>query len=64
MFSLTLSTEERELLEEVLHETISELRMEIADTDSHDYRARLHEREDMLKQMVKRLSVEAEIENL
>ncbi len=64
MFSLTLSTEERELLEEVLHETISELRMEIADTDSHDYRARLHEREDMLKQMVKRLSVEVEIENL
>jgi hypothetical protein len=64
MISLTLSTEERELLEEVLHETISELRMEIADTDSHDYRARLHEREDMLKQIVKRLSVEAEIENL
>ena len=39
MYALTLNDEERDLLEEVLHETISELRMEIADTDSHDYRA-------------------------
>jgi hypothetical protein len=64
MSSLTLSAEERDLLEEVLTETISELRMEIADTDSHDYRARLHEREDMLKTLVKRLAAVAETENL
>ena len=59
-----LPAAQRELLEEVLHETISELRMEIADTDSHDYRLRLHQREDMLKQLLKRLNVEVEIENL
>jgi hypothetical protein len=64
MSSLTLSAEERDLLEEVLTETISELRMEIADTDSYDYRARLHEREDMLKALVKRLAAVAETENL
>lgn len=59
MYSLTLNDEERELLAEVLQETISELRMEIADTDSHDYRAQLHKREDMLKALVKRVSTVA-----
>ena len=67
MYSLTLNDEERALLAEVLQETISELRMEIADTDSHDYRAQLHKREDMLKAMGKRLSpvpeTEAQTEN-
>jgi hypothetical protein len=64
MYSLTLSAEERELLEGVLRETLSELRMEIADTDSHDFRVRLHEREDMLKELLKRVAVDVEIENL
>jgi hypothetical protein len=45
-------------------ETLSELRMEIAGTDSHDFRVRLHEREDMLKELLKRVAVEVEIENL
>lgn len=62
MYSLTLNDEERDLLAEVLQETISELRMEIADTDSHDYRAQLHKREDLLKAMVKRVSTEAPVE--
>lgn len=62
MYSLTLNDEERELLAEVLQETISELRMEIADTDSHDYRAQLHKREDMLKALVKRVSTVASTE--
>lgn len=62
MYSLTLNDEERALLAAVLQETISELRMEIADTDSHDYRAQLHKREDMLKAMVKRISTVAETE--
>lgn len=62
MYTITLNDEERNLLAEVLQETISELRMEIADTDSHDYRAQLHKREDMLKAMVKRISTVAETE--
>lgn len=60
MLSLTLSAEECELLQDVLRETISELRMEIADTDSHDFRARLHHREDMLKQLLARLLADTE----
>jgi hypothetical protein len=64
MVSLTLSPAERDLLEEVLHEVIADLRMEIADTDAQDYRARLHAREELLKGLVKRLSGEAEIKNL
>jgi hypothetical protein len=63
MYSLTLNQEERDLLAEVLHETISELRMEIADTDSHDYRAQLHKREDMLKALANRMSTAVEVEN-
>ena len=59
MLSLTLNDEERELLADVLREAISDLRMEIADTDSHDYRAMLHRREDLLKQMVARLAADA-----
>jgi hypothetical protein len=61
MLSLTLSAEERDLLQEVLRETISDLRMEIADTDSHDYRTRLHAREDLLKGLLQRLGTEQEI---
>jgi hypothetical protein len=63
MYSLTFNQEERDLLAEVLQETISELRMEIADTDSHDYRAQLHKREDMLKALASRISTAAEVEN-
>lgn len=62
MYSLTLNNEERDLLAEALQETVSDLRMEIADTDSHDYRAQLHKREDMLKAMLKRISTVAETE--
>jgi hypothetical protein len=60
MFSLTLSAEERELLQNVLQETISELRMEIADTDSHDYRTMLHHREDLLKLLLGRLAADVD----
>jgi hypothetical protein len=60
MFSLTLSAEERELLQNVLQETISDLRMEIADTDSHDYRAMLHHREDLLKLLLGRLAADVD----
>ena len=58
MLSLTLNDEERNLLEDILREAISDLRMEIADTDSHDYRMGLHRREDVLKQLVARLVVD------
>lgn len=55
MSSLSLNEEEHELLIDVLRQTISDLRMEIADTDSHDFRMALHRREDLLKQLLARL---------
>ena len=58
MLSLTLNAEERELLEEILRSAISDLRMEIADTDSYDFRTQLHRREDLLKQLVARLAAD------
>lgn len=63
MLSLTLSAEERELLQDVLRESISDLRMEIADTDSGDYRTMLHRREDLLKQIAARLAVDTEAQS-
>lgn len=60
MLTITLTSEERELLENLIREAISDLRMEIADTDSHDYRVTLHQQEDMLKQLVIRLTSDAE----
>jgi hypothetical protein len=62
MITLTLSAEERDLLQNVLQETVSDLRMEIADTDSGDYRAMLHKREDLLKQLLSRLATDDEVE--
>ncbi len=62
MLSLTLSAEERELLHDILREAIADLRMEIADTDSYDYRTMLHRREDLLKQLAARLAPESETE--
>jgi hypothetical protein len=38
---LDLSDEERQILEEVLDAAVSDLRMEIADTDSYDFRQML-----------------------
>ncbi len=59
MFSLTLSAEELELLRTLLQETLSDLRMEIADTDNSQYRTRLHQREDMINQLIARLADQA-----
>ena len=58
MLSLTINAEERELLEDILRGAISDLRMEIADTDSYDFRMQLHRREDLLKQLVARLAAD------
>ncbi|AER67490.1 hypothetical protein Tlie_1768 [Thermovirga lienii DSM 17291] len=55
---LKLTQEERELLRELLSFTLSELRMEIADTDSSTYREKLKERKDILKGLMEKLDKE------
>ncbi|WP_334138803.1 hypothetical protein [Thermovirga lienii] len=55
---LKLTQEEKELLRELLSFTLSELRMEIADTDSSTYREKLKERKDILKGLMEKLDKE------
>jgi len=55
---LKLTQEERELLRELLSFTLSELRMEIADTDSSSYREKLKERKETLKNLLEKLNKE------
>jgi hypothetical protein len=52
MISLDLSAEEREILQQVLETEFSDLRMEIAGTDSFDYRERLKRRKEVLRKVL------------
>ena len=63
MFHLTLTEDERDLLEATLEETVADLRVEIRDTDRHDYRERLKEREAMYKRLLTALHATHELMN-
>jgi hypothetical protein len=49
MIHLDFSTDEVKILASVLESYLSELRMEIADTDNHDFREMLKERKAVLE---------------
>ena len=53
---LDLSSDETTALASVLEEAISDLRMEIADTDQGDYRADIHRRKDLLAAVYRKLT--------
>jgi len=53
--TVQLAEEEAEVLRSVLEEYISELRMEVANTDSMDFRVDLKRKEEILKALVGRL---------
>jgi hypothetical protein len=55
MVQLKITEEERELLMELLENDISDLRMEIADTDRREYREMLKNREALMKKIQQRL---------
>jgi hypothetical protein len=55
MPTLQLSDEERVELRDVLTSYLSDLRMEIADTDSYDFRQGLKKREAVLNDLLRRL---------
>jgi len=55
MKRLDLDDRQAEMLTEVLESYLSDLRMEIADTDSKDFRDTLKAREAFLKWVVERL---------
>ncbi|MFA7535244.1 MAG: hypothetical protein WCY68_04075 [Desulfuromonadales bacterium] len=52
---LEMTPEEGRLLQEVMESYLSDLRMEISDTDSLDYRMMLKERKERLAQILKKL---------
>ena len=55
MSQLIFTEEERELLVEILESEISDLRMEIADTDRRGYREMLKNREILMKSIRQKL---------
>lgn len=59
MIQVTLPPEEATLLREVLESYLSDLRMEIADTDSMDFREGLKRQEDFLKRFLRQLPATA-----
>ena len=55
MVQFKITEEERELLIEILENDISDLRMEIADTDRREYREMLKNREVLMKKIQQKL---------
>ncbi len=52
MIQVDLGDEERQILLEVLESALSDLRMEIADTDSMDFRDMLKGRKEVIKKVI------------
>ena len=55
MIHLRLTSEEKELLVEILEGYISDTRMEIADTDSAEFKSQLRVRKEILNKILEAL---------
>lgn len=55
MANIELSPEENELLERIVRSYLSELRMEIADTDQSSFKEGLRKEQDMLNGLIEKL---------
>ena len=55
MIHLELTKEEKEILIDILENNLSDLRMEIADTDKMDFREMLKKQKDVLKKVLETL---------
>lgn len=55
MIQLNITHEEGKRLGEILASDLAELGYEIANTDSHDFKTQLREKQDLLKRVVKEL---------
>ncbi len=56
MIQIDLTEEETEILREILESDISDLRMEVANTDSMEYRERLKMKKSVLLKVVSRIA--------
>jgi hypothetical protein len=59
MVRVELTTEEAEKLHEILDNYLSDLRMEIVDTESHDFRAMLKKRKVFIQRLLEQLEPQA-----
>ena len=55
MKALELTAEEQKLLQETLESSIRDLEMEVAHTDSHDFKETLKHRKALLDQLLEKL---------
>jgi len=55
MIQLDLTKEEKDILTEILENDLSDLRMEITDTDSLDFREMLKKQKEVLKKVLETL---------
>ena len=62
MLHVDLTSEERDLLEEMLDACLADLRAEVSDTDRHDYKQMLKEREALLRKVIAAVHEAREIE--
>lgn len=56
MSTLDLSPDEVSLLREILVECLSDLRAEIADTDSSSFKSKLRDRKDLLNGIIEKVA--------
>ena len=55
MVKIEVTSEEAEKLSSVLEDYLSDLRMEIVDTEHHDFRKMLKERKDLIERLLSQL---------
>ena len=58
MIQLDITEEERQVLAGVLQSYLSDLRMEIANTDSYDFRQLLKDRKEVLEKVLRLIGAE------
>jgi len=58
MIKISLTPEEARSFREIIEYTLSELRMEIAGTESYDWRQKLHEQKALLMKVLHHLDEE------
>lgn len=54
--TIDLTDKEKELLREILESYLSDLREEIVKTEDHKWKPPLHEKEEIIKKLIERLS--------
>jgi hypothetical protein len=59
--TLKLSAEERDLLAELLDQSLRDLKMEVADTDSSDFKLQLKARERLMDGLLQKIQQSAPV---